>query len=125
MSLIVNNNYYFHSKYEGEILKQLSIIQKQNLKIMAITDDLKASVDKLTAKVDELQTAIDTDQASDAQVVSDLTSANDALKATVADLQAQLATVPDPTALQASIDSINATIAKVESASADVAGPDA
>ena len=92
---------------------------------MGQNDDLNSKITDLSGKVDTLQAAIDADQASDAQVVSDLTAANDALKATVADLEAQLANGITPEQLQASIDSLNAVSAKVDAAKTDVAGPNA
>ena len=46
MSLIVNNNYYFHSKYEGEILKQLSLILKNQKSMTTDLTSLTAAVEK-------------------------------------------------------------------------------
>ena len=86
---------------------------------MAQMDDLKTAVDSLSAKADALQVAIDADQASDAQVVSNL-------KDQIAVLEAAAgASATDPMVIKGVIDSMNATIGKIEASTTDVAGPDA
>lgn len=102
MSLIVNNNYYFHSKYEGEIFKQLSLILK-NQKKMA--DELAT----LTTLVADLQTSLDTKQAAIAEAIA-------AFEKTIADLTAQSSTGGATAAqLQTVIDSLTASKADLES----------
>jgi uncharacterized membrane-anchored protein YhcB (DUF1043 family) len=105
---------------QDEILKQLSLISKQNIKIMALIDDLKAQNTALSTKVDEMQATIDAEQndiaallAINAQVVTDLTAQNEALTQ-------QLAAGATPAQLQEVIDSNNAIITKIDAAKADI-----
>ncbi len=105
-----------------EILEQLLLINKNQSKIMSQIDDLNLKISDLDTKVDGLQVSIDADQASDAQVVSDLTAANVVLKGTISDLEAQLAAL-NPAAIQTAIDKINSVIIKVDAATVDVSGP--
>lgn len=107
---------------QDEILKQLFLISKQNTKIMALIDDLKAQNTEFAIKIDALQVTVDAEQADiaallavNAQVVSDL---NDQ----IAVLQDQIANGATPAQLQELIDANAAIIAKIDAASADVAG---
>lgn len=102
----------------AETHKQLTLISKKQIKIMATQQDLQNKIDELIGQVDVLQQKVDAEQAdvaallsTNAQVVSDLTAERDALQAIVDAGGADL---------QPSIDKINAVIAKVEAASTDV-----
>ena len=117
--ITINHHHYLHADNDSETFKHLLLILKNTNLIMAQGDDLKTAADSLSAKADALQVAIDADQASDAQVVSNL-------KDQIAKLEAAAAVpVTDPVAIQSVIDSMNATISKIAASTTDVAGPDA
>ena len=119
MTLTVHHHHHFHVENNAELHQQLSLIFKNTKTIMTQVEELKAVSDSLSTKVDTLQLAIDTDQASDAQVVSNL-------KDQIAVLEAAAgASATDPMVIKGVIDSMNATISKIEASTSDVAGPDA
>jgi hypothetical protein len=108
-------------EYEAKILKQLSIINNQNSKIMALIDDLTAQVADLSTKTDLLQTTLDAEQlaiaellATNAQVVTDP-------NAHIVALNEQISNGATPEQLQAIVDGLTTISAKVDAASEDVA----
>jgi hypothetical protein len=107
----------------GKILKLLSSINIQNSKIMDSLQALEEKVTGLETQVGTLQTAIDNDQASDAQVVSNLTALNEEQKAIIADLQTQLAGAINPAAVQALTDRLAIVSTSIDAAITDVSGP--
>ena len=117
--ITINRNYYFYANNDSKTFKHLLLILKNTNLIMTQVEELKAVSDSLSTKVDTLQLAIDTDQASDAQVVSNLKDQITVLEA------AASASATDPMVIQGVIDSMNATISKIEASTTDVAGPDA
>ena len=101
MAFIINHHHYFHCENETDILKQLSLIFKNQEKM---ADELAT----LTTAVADLQTSLDTKQA-------DIAAAIAAFEKTIADLTAQLSGGATPAQLQTIIDSVTAAKADLES----------
>ena len=101
MAFVINHHHYFHCENETDILKQLSLILK-NQKNMA--DELAT----LTTAVADLQNSLDTKQLAISEAIA-------AFEKTIADLTAQLATGATAAQLQTIIDSVTAAKSDLES----------
>jgi len=121
---IGKDKWHRHTHELQEIRNALSLILKQNKKIMATVQDLKSQVADLNSKVDDLQTSLDAEQAqiqglldTNAQVVTDL-------NAKISELQAIIdagGTVT-PEDLQAISDGIKTATDKITTEKADLEG---
>ncbi len=105
---------------DNEISKQLSLILKNQTKIMATIDELKTKVTDLDAKVDSLQSQVDAEQADIAALLATNATVVSDLNAQIAALQEQIANGATPEQLQEVADGLTAIAAKVDAASADV-----
>ena len=102
MPFTINHHHYYHFNNEGEILKQLSLIFKNQ-------QNMANELETLTALVADLQTSLDVKQAA-------IASALAAFEKTIADLTAQLSTGGATAAqLQTIIDSVTASKVDLES----------
>ncbi len=115
MTITVNHYHHFTGDHSSEILKQLYIIQKQNLKIMAANDDLLAKIESLQTTVNDVQQKLaDALAAKDALIASQQAQL-DALGAAKVALEAELANSVTPDQTTAVIAQIDAVIADVAS----------
>jgi len=127
--VVGGHRFHRHDSELQEIRNSLSLILKQNKKIMATVQELKDQVADLNSKVDDLQTSLDAEQAqiqglldTNAQVVTDL-------NAKIVELQAIIDAggSATPADLQAISDGIKTATDKIATEKADLEGtvPDA